>query len=591
MPAVLGVERSITGKRWLHRGAQGEEAERAALAMAQRHGVPDIVARVMAARGVALDGVERFLNPTLRAELPDPSSLKGMAEAVERLVRAIRGGETIGLFADYDVDGATSAALLSRFIAAAGGKSILHVPDRILEGYGPNAEALASLKQRGAGVVVTLDCGIVAFDVLEQTAESGLDVVVLDHHMAEPSLPRAIAVVNPNRVDESGALGHLAAVGVTFLVVIALNRALREAGWFKDRREPDLMTWLDLVALGTVCDVVALEGLNRALVAQGLKVMARRGNPGLRALASVAKIEQRPEAYHLGFVFGPRVNAAGRVGDADLGARLLSTEDDAEAARIAQALDEHNYSRKEIEAQVQLEAVAQAEQADPNTPVLVVAGDGWHPGVIGIVAGRLRERFNRPACVVALDGETGKGSGRSVKGLALGPAVIAAHQSGLLVGGGGHAMAAGFTIARDRLDAFREFLAERFAAELAGEPLVATVSLDGVLAPAGAKRKVYDALAKLGPFGSGNPEPHFAISSAKIARADVVGQNHVRCILTGADGGKLKGIAFRAMDSDLGPALLNHGGRALHIAGQLRADDWQGREDVQLFIEDAALAE
>jgi len=591
MPAVLGVERSITGKRWLHRGAQGEEAERVALAMAQRHGVPDIVARVMAARGVALDGVERFLNPTLRAELPDPSSLKGMAEAVERLVRAIRGGETIGLFADYDVDGATSAALISRFIAAAGGKSILHVPDRILEGYGPNAEALASLKQRGAGVVVTLDCGIVAFDVLEQTAESGLDVVVVDHHMAEPSLPRAIAVVNPNRVDESGALGHLAAVGVTFLVVIALNRALREAGWFKDRREPDLMTWLDLVALGTVCDVVALEGLNRALVAQGLKVMARRGNPGLRALASVAKIEQRPEAYHLGFVFGPRVNAAGRVGDADLGARLLSTEDDAEAARIAQALDEHNDSRKEIEAQVQLEAVAQAEQADPNTPVLVVAGDGWHPGVIGIVAGRLRERFNRPACVVALDGETGKGSGRSVKGLALGPAVIAAHQSGLLVGGGGHAMAAGFTIARDRLDAFREFLAERFAAELAGEPLVATVSLDGVLAPAGAKRKVYDALAKLGPFGSGNPEPHFAISSAKIARADVVGQNHVRCILTGADGGKLKGIAFRAMDSDLGPALLNHGGRALHIAGQLRADDWQGREDVQLFIEDAALAE
>jgi len=591
MPAVLGVERSITGKRWLHRGAQGEEAERVALAMAQRHGVPDIVARVMAARGVALDGVERFLNPTLRAELPDPSSLKGMAEAVERLVRAIRGGETIGLFADYDVDGATSAALLSRFIAAAGGKSILHVPDRILEGYGPNAEALASLKQRGAGVVVTLDCGIVAFDVLEQTAESGLDVVVVDHHMAEPSLPRAIAVVNPNRVDESGALGHLAAVGVTFLVVIALNRALREAGWFKDRREPDLMTWLDLVALGTVCDVVALEGLNRALVAQGLKVMARRGNPGLRALASVAKIEQRPEAYHLGFVFGPRVNAAGRVGDADLGARLLSTEDDAEAARIAQALDEHNDSRKEIEAQVQLEAVAQAEQADPNTPVLVVAGDGWHPGVIGIVAGRLRERFNRPACVVALDGETGKGSGRSVKGLALGPAVIAAHQSGLLVGGGGHAMAAGFTIARDRLNAFREFLAERFAAELAGEPLVATVSLDGVLAPAGAKRKVYDALAKLGPFGSGNPEPHFAISSAKIARADVVGQNHVRCILTGADGGKLKWIAFRAMDSDLGPALLNHGGRALHIAGQLRADDWQGREDVQLFIEDAALAE
>ncbi len=591
MPAVLGVERSITGKRWLHRGAETAEAERLALAIAQRHGVPDLVARVMAARGVALDEVERYLNPTLREELPDPSSLKGMAEAVTRLARAIRNGETIGLFADYDVDGATSAALLSRFIAAAGGQSILHVPDRILEGYGPNAEALASLRQRGAGVVVTLDCGIVAFEVLEQVAETGLDVVVVDHHMAEPSLPRAIAVVNPNRVDESGALGHLAAVGVTFLVVIALNRALREAGWYQGRREPDLMNWLDLVALGTVCDVVSLEGLNRAYVAQGLKVMARRANPGLRALASVTKIEQKPEAYHLGFVFGPRVNAAGRVGDADLGARLLSTEDEAEAARVAEALDKHNDERKEIEARVQAEAIAQAEQADPDAPVLVVAGDGWHPGVIGIVAGRLRERFNRPSCVIAFDGDTGKGSGRSVKGLALGPAVIAAHQSGLLVGGGGHAMAAGFTVERGKLDAFRGFLADRFAAELAGEPLVASISLDGVLAPAGARREVYDALARLGPFGSGNPEPHFAISNAKIVRADVVGKNHVRCIFSGADGGKLKGIAFRAMDGELGPALLNHGGRPLHVAGQLRADDWQGREDVQLFIEDLALAE
>jgi single-stranded-DNA-specific exonuclease len=589
MPAVLGVERSVTGKRWLHRGADTPDAERAALAIAQRHGVPDLVARVMAARGVALDDVDRFLNPTLREALPDPSSLKGMAEAVERLTRAISGGEIIGLFADYDVDGATSAALLTRFIVAAGGKAILHVPDRIREGYGPNAEALASLRDRGAGVVVTLDCGIVAFDVLEKTAEAGLDVVVIDHHMAEPSLPRAIAVVNPNRVDETGALGHLAAVGVTFLVTIALNRSLREAGWYQGRGEPNLMGWLDLVALGTVCDVVSLEGLNRAFVAQGLKVMARRDNPGLRALAAVAKIEQKPEAYHLGFVFGPRVNAAGRVGEADLGARLLSTEDDGEAARIAQVLDLHNNERKEIEAQVQTDAIAQAERMDDDAPVLVVGGDGWHPGVIGIVAGRLRERFNRPSCVIAFDGATGKGSGRSVKGLALGTAVIAAHQSGLLVGGGGHAMAAGFTIERDKLDAFRTFLSERFAAELAGEPLVASVTLDGVLAPAGAKRAVLDALAKLGPFGSGNPEPHFAIASAKIVRADVVGQNHVRCIFTGADGGKLKGIAFRAMDSDLGPALLNHGGRSMHVAGQLRADDWQGRQDVQLFIEDVAL--
>jgi single-stranded-DNA-specific exonuclease len=590
MPAVLGVERSITGKRWRARGAGGPDAERLALAIQQRHDVPDLVARVMASRDIDLDDVERFLNPTLREALPDPASLRGMAEAVERLVRAVGDGETIGLFADYDVDGATSAALLIRFFAAVGGKTILHVPDRIIEGYGPNTEALAGLRDRGAGVVVTLDCGIVAFEVLEQTAEAGLDVVVVDHHMAEPTLPRAVAVVNPNRVDETGALGHLAAVGVTFLLVIALNRGLREAGWYQDRREPDLMQWLDLVALGTVCDVVALKGLNRAFVTQGLKVMARRGNPGLRALASVAKIEQRPEAYHLGFVLGPRVNAAGRVGEADLGARLLSTEDEGVAQRIAQALDRHNDDRKEIEAVVQAEAMAQAELMGGDAPVLVVGGDGWHPGVIGIVAGRLRERFNRPTCVVAFDGATGKGSARSVPGLALGSAVIAAHQSGLLVGGGGHAMAAGFTIERDKLDGFRAFLAERFAAELAGEPLVATLNLDGVLAPAGVKRQVIDALARLGPFGSGNPEPHFAIASAKVVRADVVGQNHVRCIFTGADGGRVKGIAFRAMDSDLGPALLNHGGRALHVAGQLRPDDWQGRQDVQLFIEDAAVA-
>jgi single-stranded-DNA-specific exonuclease len=589
MPAVLGVECSVTGKRWLHRGGETPEAERSALAIAQRYGVPDLVSRIMVARGIGLDDVEAFLNPTLRGTLPDPSSLQGMAATVERLSRAITTGELIGLFADYDVDGATSAALLTRFIAAAGGRSILHVPDRILEGYGPNAEALAGLRQRGAGVVVTLDCGIVAFEVLEKTAQTGLDVVVIDHHMAEPSLPRAIAVVNPNRVDESGALGHLAAVGVTFLVVIALNRSLRELGWYQGRQEPDLMGWLDLVALGTVCDVVELEGLNRAFVAQGLKVMARRGNPGLRALATVAKIDQRPEAYHLGFVFGPRVNAAGRVGEADLGARLLSSDDEAEVQHIAEALDRHNEDRKEIEASVQAEAIAQAEQVASDAPILVVAGDGWHPGVIGIVAGRLRERFNRPACVIAFDGATGKGSGRSIKGLALGPAVIAAHQSGLLVGGGGHAMAAGFTIKREKMDAFRTFLADRFAAELAGQPLFASLSLDGVLAPAGAKRQVVDALAQLGPFGSGNPEPHFAIASAKIVRADVVGQNHVRCIFTGADGGKLKGIAFRAMDSDLGPALLQHGGRPLHVAGQLRSDDWQDRQDVQLFIEDVAI--
>ena len=531
--------------------------------------------------------MDDFLSPTLREALPDPNSLKGIENAVARLVRAIQEQEKVGIFADYDVDGATSAALLKRFLRAVGAECVLHVPDRILEGYGPNIDALKALKQRGASVVITLDCGILAFEVLDQAANSGLDVVVVDHHIAEPALPRAIAVVNPNRVDESGALGHLAAVGVTFLLVIALNRGLRNAGWYTNRPEPNLMDWLDLVALGTVCDVVALTGLNRAFVAQGLKVMARRQNAGLRALSEITGLDRKPDTYHLGFVLGPRVNAAGRVGDASLGARLLSVEDDFEALDIARALDQYNAERKSIEASVLEQATAAAEQGGLEGPVVVVAGEVWHPGVIGIVAGRLRERFNRPVCVIALDGDVGKGSGRSVQGLALGAAVIAAEQNGLLVGGGGHSMAAGFTIERAKINAFRTFLSERFSADLCNTTLVASIMIDGILAPAGARRDIVDSLERLGPFGSANPEPRFVITGARIIRPSVLGGKHVRCVLTGDDGGRLKAIAFRAMEGDLGPALLQHDGRSFHIAGHLRADDWQGRSGVQLFVDDA----
>ena len=589
MPAILGVESSVTGKNWQPRGGHSPEFEREALAIAQRYDLSDLVARVIANRGVSLQKVEKFLNPTLRDALPDPSSLKGIENAVARLTLAIQEQEKIGIFADYDVDGATSAALLTRFLHAVGADSVLYVPDRTLEGYGPNINGLKALKEQGAGVVITLDCGIVAFDVLDQAANNGLDVVVVDHHIAETTLPRATAVVNPNRVDESGELGHLAAVGVTFLLVIALNRGLRDAGWYKARPEPNLMEWLDLVALGTVCDVVALTGLNRSFVAQGLKVMAQRHNSGIRALSEITGLDRKPDAYHLGYVLGPRINAAGRVGDASLGARLLSSEDDFEVFDIARTLEQYNAERKSIESLVLEEATAQAEQHGFDGPVIVVAGEGWHPGVIGIVAGRLRERFNRPACVVTLNGDTGKGSGRSVQGLAMGAAVIAAHQSGVLIAGGGHAMAAGFTVERNKIDTFREFLSQRFNVELSGARLIASMMIDGILAPAGARRDVVDTLERMGPFGSANPEPRFVISPASIYRPIVLGGNHVRCVLMGKDGGRLKAIAFRAMDGNLGSALLQHDGRSFHVAGHLRADDWQGRRNVQLFVDDVAL--
>ena len=570
--AFLGVARSLTAKHWVAAGAGGPGAERVALALAQRNGLPEVVARVMAARGIGLDEADAFLAPSLRGQMPDPYRIKDMRLAAERIAAAIRGREPMAIFADYDVDGATSAALLQRFLAAAGAMATVYVPDRMTEGYGPTAEALLALKADGARLVVTVDCGITGFAALAAAADAGLEVIVVDHHVAEPQLPRAVAVVNPNRLDEetTAELGRLAAVGVTFLLVVAVNRVLREAGHWPAGGEPDLMGWLDLVALGTVCDVVPLTGLNRAYVAQGLKVLGRRGNPGLAALSDVARIDSRPDPYHLGFVLGPRVNAGGRVGDSGLGARLLATEDAAEAGRIAARLDQLNEERREIEAKVLDEAMSAAESG-LGSPVLVVAGDGWHPGVIGIVAGRLKERYDRPACVIAWEADgTGRGSGRSVPGVALGSAVIAAHQDGILLAGGGHAMAAGFTIERGRLDDFRAYLAGRVTADIGTEPAMPRLALDGLLAASGAARALVDQLARVGPFGAGNREPRFALPAVRIVKADTVGQNHVRCILTDAGGGRLKAMAFRALDGPLGPALLSRGGRAVLRPGPLR---------------------
>ena len=586
--AFLGVERSVLGKRWRARLAD----ESLAAAIGRACGLPEIVCRVLAARGVSPEGCEAFLDPTLKRNLPDPSHLIDMDKAVERVVRAITTGETIGVFGDYDVDGASAAALLVRFFAALGRAVPVYVPDRIAEGYGPNTDALLKLKASGCAVVITVDCGTAAHAPLAAARAAGLDVIVIDHHVAEDALPEAFAIVNPNRKDETSEHRGLCAAGVAFLLIVAVNRALRAAYWYGEgHAEPDLRMWLDLVALGTICDVVPLTGVNRALVAQGLKVMAGRRNPGLAALAEVAGLKAEPDAYHAGFVLGPRVNAGGRVGEAGLGARLLATDDPAEAFALAQRLESYNAERRNIEAGVQRAALKLAEaQAAAGDPVIVVAGDGWHPGVVGIVAGRLKERFNRPACVVGMDGGTGKGSGRSVPGFALGPAIIAAHREGLLIAGGGHAMAAGFTVAAGKIDALRAFLGGRAMAELGGALPAPTLGLDGVLECAGASCALVDLIERAGPFGQGNARPRFAFPAVQVVRAEVVGTDHVRCFLTSPSAGaRLKAIAFRSAGTELGRALLERGALPLHVAGHLKAETWNGTRSADLVIEDAAV--
>lgn len=592
--AVLGVERSFAGKLWRPRLTDDREG----LAFAQRLGVPEIVGRIVAARHVALDEAERWLQPTIRAYLPNPSCLVDMDRAAERLARAVMEGEAIAVFGDYDVDGATSSALLQRFLDAVGAPLRIYIPDRVAEGYGPNGPAMRRLKEEGAALVVTVDCGITAHEALAEAAEAGLDVIVVDHHAAEPRLPPAHAIVNPNRLDDESGLGHLAAVGVTFLLVVALNRRLRDLGWYEggERAEPDLLQWLDLVALGTVCDSVPLIGLNRAFVAQGLKVMARRGNPGLAALADVAGVREAPGVYHAGFLLGPRVNAGGRVGEPDIGARLLTIGDAGGALALAERLDAYNRQRQEIEATVTEEALAQAAaqvkgEAEAGDSCIMAVGEGWHPGVVGIVASRLVERFHRPACVVSLSDGIGKGSGRSIAGVDLGAAIIAARQSGLLMNGGGHKMAAGFTVAADRLAALRAFLSERIAGEVAAAGIVPSLGIDGALLVPAATAEMAETIASVGPFGMGNAEPRFVFAGVRVAKADVVGNGHVRCFLADAGGGgRLKAIAFRSAERELGQALLNARGGTLHLAGHLRVDTWQGRNDAQLIIEDGAPA-
>ena len=587
---MLGVERSLLGKRWRARLVDSM----AGLSLAQAIEAPELIGRVLAARGIAAEEAQDYLDPTLRRLLPDPLHLRDMETAIARLARALEAGEKIAIFGDYDVDGATSAALLSRFLAAVAGAPTIYIPDRLREGYGPNAAAMRMLEAQDVRVVVTVDCGISAFDALAEAADAGLDVIVVDHHVAEARLPRACAVIDPNRLDDDSTHGQLAAVGVAFLLVVGLNRHLREAGWYRGRAEPDLLQWLDLVALGTVCDVVPLTGVNRAFVRQGLTVMRQRRNTGLRALGDVAGLEEPPGVYHLGFILGPRVNAGGRVGEASLGARLMTTADEDEASKIAHHLDALNRERQAIEQAVLEEAIEQVESTGggeaSSAPLVLAHDERWHAGVIGIVASRLKERYNRPTVVIAWEDGVGKASCRSVPGVDIGAAVTAARQAGLLVNGGGHPMAAGFTIEQSGLGALSDFLHTRLADAAGAAASAPSLGLDGALGVEGATADLLEMLEAAGPFGAGNPEPRFAIAGAQLLRADIVGRGHVRCQLVGRSGKRLKGIAFRSADNALGNALLAGAGAPFHLAGRLRLDRRRGTRAVELHIDDGAPA-
>lgn len=584
---VFGVTHSLAGRTWQWRGGNMELSDPSG-------GMDDIITQLLLSRGVPRDDLARHRNPTLREFLPDPSTFRDMDNAAERIAQAIFTGETITIYGDYDVDGATSAALLVRLLRMLGHEAHYYIPDRLLEGYGPSGEALVRLAEEGSSLIVTVDCGAMAFDALQQARKAGVDVIVVDHHKCSAELPCALALVNPNRLDESdegAAHGHLAAVGVAFLLAVALVRTLRQRGYFVDRKEPDLMGLLDLVALGTVADVAQIKGLNRAFVAQGLKVMARRANTGMAALIDASRLKRSPQCSDLGFALGPRINAGGRVGESTLGVRLLTTEDPDEAAAIAAQLSTLNEERRAIEAEVQAEAELQID-SQHNRAVLVLAGRGWHPGVIGIVAGRMKEKTGKPALVIALDGDIGKGSGRSITGVDLGAAIMAAREGGLLVAGGGHAMAAGLTIEAGKVDALAEWLDTRLSRAVAQAKENEVLPLDLAVAPGGLTPDLIETLDSAGPFGVGWPGPKLAVGPVRLIKCDIVGNDHVRLIAAGQDGRSFKAIAFRAAETPMGQALL-HGsrGRRLWLAGRAKIDDWGTHPAAELHLEDAAWAD
>ena len=580
MTAFLGVEASLTGRRWT---GPSPEAERLSEAMAQQTGLPLPLARLLAARGVAPEEAGRFLDPQIRDLLPDPRGLRDMERAARRFLDAVQARQRIAVFADYDVDGGASAALLLTWLRDMGLPATLYIPDRIDEGYGPNAPAMAGLAA-DHDLIICVDCGTLSHDAI--AAAEGADVLVLDHHLGGETLPPALAVVNPNRQDESGDLGHLCAAAVVFLMLVEANRQMREAG----ASGPDLMAMLDLVALATVADVAPLVGVNRALVRQGLKIMARRERIGLAALADVARLDRAPTAYHLGYVLGPRVNAGGRIGAPDLGARLLATADPHEAAALAERLEVLNAERREIENRVRDAALQQAEERGLDAPLVWAAGEGWHPGVVGIVAARLKEATHRPAIVIGLDGGIGKGSGRSVEGVDLGAAIQRLAGEGLLLKGGGHRMAAGLTVEGDRIEPAMTRLADLLARQGAGAAGPRDLRIDTLLMPRAATPELLERIEAAGPFGQAAPAPRFAFAGMAITQCRRVGENHLKIGLSDGSGPALEGIAFGAFDGPLGPRLTDHGGRRFHLAGRLELNHWQGRTRVQLRLEDGAEA-
>ena len=581
-PFVCGIEKSLLGQPWRWGRSGGDELGR------------DLVDQLLLARGVEEIDLARHRAPTIRDFLPDPSAFCDMDKAAARMADAVEGGEAIAIFGDYDVDGATSAALLTVLLRRLGADPMIYIPDRLMEGYGPSGAALVELKRRGASLAICVDCGAQAFDALQEAADAGLDVVVCDHHQCATSLPVAYALINPNRLDESEtgtAHGHVAAVGMAFLLGVALLRELRRRGRFADSTEPKLIDLLDIVALGTVADVARLKTLNRAFVTQGLKVMADRRNIGLAALIEASRLAKAPTARDLGFALGPRINAGGRVGKSDLGVRLLTSTDPEEARAIAAELDRLNEERRAIEMLVTEQAGSQAE-AQANGPLVIVSGRGWHPGVIGIVASRLKERFHRPAIVIAEEEDgTGKGSGRSISGVDMGAAVLAAKDSGLLIAGGGHAMAGGLTVAPGGIEPLREFLSARMAADVEAARGGRALLLDALLAPGGVAASLCDALDAAGPYGAGWPAPRVAAGPARLMRPGIVGNGHVRAIACGDDGKSFKLIAFRAAETELGQALLaSPADRRWWLAGTIKRDDWNGGNAAEMHLEDASPA-
>ena len=589
-PAFLGVERSVRGRRWIERLDPGRS--HTAAAIAQSHGLPELLGRVLAARGAEIQTAERFLDPSLKTLLPDPLRLQDMERSAARLAQAIQAGEPIAVFGDYDVDGACSVALLERFLQAHGRTCTTYIPDRLTEGYGPSPEALSGLVEEGARLILTVDCGTTSERAIAAANASSAEVIVIDHHQADEALPPAFAVVNPNRQDDLSGQGHLAAAGVVFLFLVATLGKLRAEGFYRDRPEPDLLGLLDLVALATVCDVVPIKDVNRAFVAKGLQVLRLRNNVGLRALADAARLDEAPSTYSLGFILGPRINAGGRIGAAGLGARLLATDDEVEARAIAAKLDALNAERKTIEAMTLEDAVARAEAAIaemPDRPLIFLSDEGWHKGLVGLVAGRLADQFHRPAFVTAIEKDgTATGSARSLPSVDLGVVVRAAVEEGLFIKGGGHAMAAGFTLELTKQEAVRAFLESRLADPVAHAVATRQLALDGALSARGATLPMIDLLDRAGPYGPGHPKPRFVFPAHRVTRLRIMGEIHLRCTLLASDGGRIEACAFRVVGTPLGDLFAKAEGAALHVAGHLRRSVWQGRETVELIIEDAA---